>query len=123
MESYAENDKLNTYLLGPIGKEDFIINQSSCYINESFNSESCDYMCIMDGREKCIGYPEGTDGNRLIIGHTCSEVVDVFSNKGMLYRMDFNKITVAWCYKDTNSVRVTYLSFDPVSQECIEVGY
>lgn len=118
-------EELNEYSFDRVGPE-YFVEHSQYNISENFTSDTCDYLTIIEGDVfKSIGYPKGSNGESLVLEHTYSELVEMFENKGMLFRLDCNKITVAWCYKnpENDSIEFTTLSFDPISQKCIEIGY
>lgn len=123
IEIHEDSKEMNEYMLSSV-KDAYFTEQKDSIISDSFNSDLYDYLSIEGETFKGIGYPKGSDDKRLVIGHTYSELVEAFGSKGSLLALDSNRVIVAWCYSNlNNSSGVTYLSFDPASQECIEVGY
>lgn len=137
MDADENKERMNVYFYSRYDMyelDQYIYNENKCFIDDTFAEDSCDYLSISGGEydkylkrntDRCMDYPKDGSGNFLVIGHTYSELVDVFKNKGSLFALDENKIVVVWIYKDGESLNpdYIYLSFDPVSQECIEVGY
>ena len=137
MDADANKDGINEYIYSRQSMsavEQYFFSEDKCVIDDSFTVESCEYLSISGGEydkylkrntDRYIDYPEGSNSKYLVVGHTYSELVDVFKNKGSLFALDENKIVVVWIYKDSESLNpdYVYFSFDPVSQECIEVGY
>lgn len=137
MDADANKDGINEYIYSRQSMsavEQYFFSEDKCTIDDSFTVDSCEYLSISGGEydkylkrntDRYIDYPEGSNSKYLVVGHTYSELVDVFKNKGSLFALDKNKIVVVWIYKDGESLNpdYIYLSFDPVSQECIEVGY
>lgn len=137
MDADESEENMNEYFYSRYDMfelDQYIFNENKCFIDDTFTEDSCDYLSISGGEydkylkrntDRYIDYPEGSNSKYLVVGHTYSELVDVFKNKGSLFALDENKIVVVWIYKDSESLNpdYVYFSFDPVSQECIEVGY